>query len=183
VIVLFGLFVCGLVEITVAVLVASAIGWVWTLLLLVLSSAAGAWLVKREGAATWRRVMDRVAAGQMPADDLLDGFMLVIAGVLALVPGFVSDAIAAALLVPPLRRLARVLVAERLQRRVQHRVARVSTVSFGFGDPNGGFRTYGYGDGSFGSTRGDDDVIDLDSEEIYLDEPVAELEPPRDTGP
>ncbi|MFN8049926.1 MAG: FxsA family protein [Acidimicrobiales bacterium] len=177
-----GLLVWMFVEIAVIVAVSDAVSWLPTLLLLIVVGAAGAWVIKREGAASWRRVMDGIRAGQMPTNDLLDGFIVVVAGTLLLLPGFVSDLVALALALPPVRRVVRERMVESLQRRFTRRVG----VAGGRG-PTFGFGAPGYGayqrPGGAGFGRGpahDDDVIDLDAEEVFVDEPVAEIDPPRE---
>jgi UPF0716 protein FxsA len=105
---LFLLFVVApLVELYVIVQVAHLIGLLPALGLLVVLSFFGAWLVKREGIAVLRRLRNSLNAGEMPTDSLVDGGLLVIAGALCIVPGFVSDGIGLLLLVPPVRALVR----------------------------------------------------------------------------
>jgi len=95
----------AVIELTIVVLVAQAIGVVPAILLLVLVSLAGAWLVKRQGIGLWRRVQGTVQAGRSPADDAVDGAVLLAAGTLLVVPGFLTDVVGLVLLVPPVRRL------------------------------------------------------------------------------
>ena len=180
--VLIGLLLMGVVELSVIVAVSSVVHWEATLLLLILAAAVGAWVVKREGTATWRRVMSGVRAGQMPTTSVLDGCLVVVAGVLLLVPGFVTDVIALALAVPPVRKLVRNRAVDHFQKRIAAQVSRTRTTTvFGFGTPSG-FAGFGNGfDAANGRRVHDDDIIDLDAEEVYvIDEPIAEIEPPRE---
>ena len=64
-----------------------------------------------------------MARGEVPAAAILDGLVLVVAGVLMVTPGFVTDLFAFLLLLPPLRRAIGVLMASRLMLRVQARAA------------------------------------------------------------
>ena len=104
--VLLVLALLAVIELTVIVLVAQAVGVLPTLALLVLVTLAGGWLVKRQGLGLWRRVQTSVQAGRSPADDAVDGAVLLAAGTLLVVPGFVTDVVGLVLLVPPVRRLA-----------------------------------------------------------------------------
>jgi UPF0716 protein FxsA len=107
-VVLFLLFVVApLVELYVLVQVAHLIGLLPALGLLIVLSFFGAWLVKREGVAVLRRLRSSLAAGEMPTNSLVDGGLIVIAGALCIVPGFVSDCIGLLLLVPPIRAVVR----------------------------------------------------------------------------
>lgn len=111
------------VEITVLVLVGQAIGLLPTLLLLILASVAGLWLLRREGTRTLTRFQEAVRHRRVPHRELVDGVLIAAAGVLVLVPGFVSDVLALALLFPPTRALVtrRVTrIAERRAESVRH---------------------------------------------------------------
>lgn len=108
VVVLFLLFVAlPIAEIYALIKMGSWLGLFPTLAILVLVSAAGAALVKREGLRVFRRFKEQIAAGNMPTNEMVDGVCLLIAGVLLVVPGFVTDAVGLLLLLPPFRLLLR----------------------------------------------------------------------------
>lgn len=105
---LFLLFVVvPLVELYVLVLVAGAIGWLPALALMLAVSFLGVWLVKREGLGVLRRTQDTLARGEMPANEVIDGGLLVVAGVLCVLPGFVTAAMGLLLILPPVRAFVR----------------------------------------------------------------------------
>src|SRR3954447_21649389 len=109
--VLFLLFlVVPIVEIFVLIQVGSAIGALNTVGLLLLVSLVGAWIVKHQGSSTVRRIRDELAMGRMPGASLVDGALIFCAGVLLLVPGFVTDAVGLVLLIPPVRHVVRALL-------------------------------------------------------------------------
>jgi UPF0716 protein FxsA len=112
------LLVAMVVEITVLVLVGHAIGVLATILLLVLASVAGMWLLRREGTRTLAALQDALLARRVPRRELVDGMLLAGAGVLIVLPGFVSDVLALVLLLPPVRKL----VARRLVARAERQV-------------------------------------------------------------
>jgi UPF0716 protein FxsA len=114
--------VVPLAELAVIIKVGSWLGVGETLGLLLLISVLGAWLVKRQGIGVIRRIQSQVNAGQVPGVELVDGALLLIAGTLLLVPGFITDAIGLLLLVPPVRLGIRRLARRRLTRRVTRRV-------------------------------------------------------------
>lgn len=113
-----GVVVFFVAEIYVLVRVASAIGTLPCVLLLLAVSACGPWLVRRAGLGVWRRARLRLAEGEVPGRELLDGLLLLAAGVCITVPGFITDAIGVLLLLPPVRLLARRVVVWRLGRRM-----------------------------------------------------------------
>ena len=109
--------VVPLVELYVLVQVAHAIGAVPALAVLAVVSVAGAALVKRQGLAVLARIRAELARNRMPTSQLADGGLLLGAGVLLTVPGFVTDAVGLALLVPPVRRGVAALMRRRWSRR------------------------------------------------------------------
>lgn len=107
------LVVVPLIELYVLVQVASAIG-VWNAIgLLLLISIIGAWIVKRQGVAMWRRAQLQITAGRVPTKEMADGVLLLLAGILLLVPGYVTSAIGVLLLLPPVRALVRGVLVHR----------------------------------------------------------------------
>ena len=104
-------------ELWVMVQVASAIGVLDTVGLLVLMPIIGIWLVKRAGLAVFRRLHTTLEAGGVPHKEMLDGFLLLLAGVLLIIPGFITDAAALLLLVPPVRILVRSMLLRSFRQR------------------------------------------------------------------
>ncbi len=101
------LIVASAIEITVVIAVGHAIGWAWTLLLLLGTSAHGAWLLRSQGGRAWRTLRADATSGRPPGHAATDGVLVLAGGVFMLVPGFVSDAVGLFLLLPPTRHLAR----------------------------------------------------------------------------
>ena len=99
--VLLALFVViPLVEIYVIIQVGQAIGPWWTILLLVLDSIFGTWLIRHEGARAWEALRVALDSGRMPARELADGALILIGGTLMLAPGFVTDAFGILMILP-----------------------------------------------------------------------------------
>jgi UPF0716 protein FxsA len=113
------LLVLPLVELWVILQVAGQIGAAATLLCLVAISLLGAWLVKREGLGVWRRLQTQLQQRRSPHIEVVDGFLLLVAGVLLLAPGFITDVVGLLLLLPPVRAVARRPVLSWARRRVQ----------------------------------------------------------------
>ena len=99
-----------IVELTVIVLVAQEIGILNTIGLLILCSVVGVWVCKRAGLSVFRRMQQTVADGTMPHKEVVDGFLVLVAGVLLVVPGFVTAFFGALLLLPPIRVAVRTLL-------------------------------------------------------------------------
>lgn len=86
------------------ILVGRYFGVLSVLGLLLLNSLIGVLLIRREGMHTFRRLRRKFLAGELPALELLEGVVVLVAGLLFFIPGFVSDVLALLFLVPPLRR-------------------------------------------------------------------------------
>jgi UPF0716 protein FxsA len=99
--------VVPIAELAVLIAVGSEIGVFNTIGLLIAVSVVGAWLAKREGLGVVRRIQAQLDAGRMPGTELVDGFLVLFAGVLLLTPGFLTDCMAIALLLPPVRAVVR----------------------------------------------------------------------------
>ncbi|HAN54236.1 MAG TPA: membrane protein FxsA, partial [Pseudomonas sp.] len=83
--------------------VGSSIGALATILLLVLSGIAGVLLLRLAGFATAWRARERLARGELPEREMLQGLMMAIGGGLLFLPGFISDVLALIVLFPPTR--------------------------------------------------------------------------------
>jgi UPF0716 protein FxsA len=109
--------VVPIAELVVIVQVAGAIGIPETIALLIVISAIGAWLVKREGLGVIRRLQSQLDEFRLPHRELVDGFLILFAGALMLTPGFLTDCLAVLLLLPPTRAVCRGVVLSALRRR------------------------------------------------------------------
>ena len=96
--------VVPLAEIWVLIEVGSVVGAVATIGLVVLTAVVGAALMRAQGLATLFRARAAMAKGEVPALELLEGAVILIAGALLLTPGFITDATGFACLVPSVRR-------------------------------------------------------------------------------
>ena len=102
--ILFLLFLTvPLVEIYFLIQVGQEIGALSTVLLCILTAALGAILLRIQGILTLMNAREKLRQGEIPADNLLEGLILLIAGVLLLTPGFITDVIGFLCLVPSLR--------------------------------------------------------------------------------
>jgi UPF0716 protein FxsA len=111
--------VLPIVEIYVAIQVSHVIGVANTLALLLIFSIAGAWLAKQAGFGVIARTRAQIARGVLPGNELVDGVLVFVAGVLLLVPGFVTGIVGLVLLLPPVRHLVRAGVVGSLRKRVR----------------------------------------------------------------
>ncbi|MBF0184510.1 MAG: FxsA family protein [Magnetococcales bacterium] len=111
---LIGLIFC--VDIYLIGQVMDQIGILITLLLLIVMAWVGSRLVKVEGMRTLEKMMRKMSQQETIGVEMLEGAVLLLAGFLYLLPGFLSDLLATLLLLPPFRTLAALLLS-RLPRR------------------------------------------------------------------
>lgn len=113
-----GLVAVAVVEIVVLVFVAQHIGMGLTLLLLLATTLFGGWLLRREGSRAWRRFRLAADAGRPPGGEASRGLVGLLAALLLVVPGLLTDLVGLALLVPPVRAGAVRLVQRGAERRL-----------------------------------------------------------------
>jgi len=93
-------------EIHLFFVVGGAIGFVPTIALVLGLSVFGAFLMRQQGLSAMLTAQEALAGGRMPVAAMFDSIGLTVAGALIMVPGFVTDFLGFALLVPPIRRRA-----------------------------------------------------------------------------
>jgi UPF0716 protein FxsA len=101
------LLVVPILEIYVIIQIGQVIGGWPTVGLLIVESALGAWLIKREGRRAWNALQRALQTGKMPGRELADGALVLIGGTLLLTPGFVTDIFGFFFVLPFTRPLAR----------------------------------------------------------------------------
>lgn len=99
--------VVPIIELYLFIQVSASIGFGAALFWIVAVSILGAWLVRREGMGALRRANDRIARGEIPTDELINGMLILVAGALMLTPGFLTDVTGLVLLFPPSRAVVR----------------------------------------------------------------------------
>jgi len=103
---LFALFIIvPIVEITLLMQVGEIIGAWPTVALVIMSAWVGAKYVRQQGLATLQSVQTKMAKNEVPSSEIVTGLMLLVAGVLLMTPGFVTDIFGLLLLVPSVRHL------------------------------------------------------------------------------
>ena len=121
--ILFLLFlIVPLIEVVILIQVGKSIGAGYTVIVIIGTAALGAALLRWQGLATLARVRLSMDQGRLPATELIEGLLLLIAGALLLTPGFFTDALGFLTLLPGLRKfVAEALLSRFIQRRVHPR--------------------------------------------------------------
>ena len=92
------------IEIYLLIQVGGIIGAGWTILIVIGTAILGASLLRQQGLATWTRLNQSMAQGQLPPTILVEGIFLLLSGAFLLTPGFFTDAIGFLFLMPPVRK-------------------------------------------------------------------------------
>lgn len=147
-----------ILEIALLLRVGDAFGWLPTLLIVIATAILGSAMLRQQGLATLNTAKTRMGSGEMPAQQLLEGLLIMIGGVLLLTPGFVTDAFGFSCLIP----LSRQWLASKLSGQVFTR--------FSVGTPANSSKANSAGHASGASTgaapRHSGDIIDGDFERI-----------------
>ena len=91
-----------------------------TILLVLLTGVVGASLVRRQGIAILFNIRQEMANGNLPAPQMIDGIMVLLAGALLITPGLITDTVGFALLVPVVRATLRGWLRKFLERKVRN---------------------------------------------------------------
>jgi len=91
-------------EITVFIKLGGSIGTLNTVVIIILTAFAGAYLARMEGTRTLLQIRENLDRGVMPAEEMVDALIIFVAGVVLLTPGFITDAAGLLLLIPITRR-------------------------------------------------------------------------------
>lgn len=97
------LFAIPLLETWVLIKVGGVVGAIPTIALVVLTAVVGTTVARKQGMSTIRRIQLAQAEGRLPATEMIEGVLLLLAGVLLMTPGFFTDAIGFSMLFPGLR--------------------------------------------------------------------------------
>lgn len=125
--ILFGIFFYIYCEISLLVSIGSEIGVLPTILLLVVISFLGLWFVKLRGVYTLYSVKQDLSQGKMPTEAVGNSIMFVVAGILLIIPGFLSDILAILCVLPFSRKLIQAFVINSVKNKVFMRVTSQNT--------------------------------------------------------
>jgi len=107
------------VELAILVYTGSRIGIPETLSIVIATAIAGAYLVRREGIGVLLRIQNELNQGTFPADSMLDGALVLVAGALLLTPGFITDIIGFLLVLPASRPMIKSVIVSLLKRHME----------------------------------------------------------------
>ena len=150
--ILLALFICvPIIEIGLFIQVGGFLGLWPTIALVLITAFAGASLVRSQGIQTLMSVQSRLQQGEMPAQQIVEGVMLAVAGVFLLTPGFMTDALGMLVLLPA----PRAKIAKELMKRVK-----INTMSAGGFHAQSGFGQSPFGQDPFRQNQDDGNTFE-----------------------
>ena len=109
-----------ILELAVLLEVHQAVGFGQTIAIVIITGVVGAFLAKAQGLIVVSQIRRDLAEGRMPAPRLMDGVMILIAGVLLITPGLITDTIGFLLLVPAVRSAIRTWLRTKLEEKIRN---------------------------------------------------------------
>ena len=106
-------------ELALLIKIGTHIGVGNTLLIIILTGVVGAYLARLQGFLVLNKIQNDLNRGIMPSAELLDGFMILVGGIVLLTPGFVTDTFGLILLIPWTRSLIKVWIKKKFEDKIR----------------------------------------------------------------
>jgi UPF0716 protein FxsA len=106
-------------ELALIIKVGTKIGVLDTILLIILTGIAGAYLARSQGISILSRIQAQLHSGILPTDQMLSGLLVLAGGLLLLTPGFITDLLGLSLIVPVSRERIKNKLKEYLRRKLE----------------------------------------------------------------
>lgn len=110
--------VVPVIELALLIKIGSVIGTLNTIIIVILTAVAGAYMVKLEGIAVMYRIQENMQQGTFPAEELINGMMILMAGVLLLTPGFFTDVVGFLMVFPVSRGVIKRIAGRYIKKRM-----------------------------------------------------------------
>ena len=126
-----GLIALPIIEIAIFIKVGQTIGLLATLALVIGAAILGGLLLRQQGLSVLGQLRANVDTGRLPPRTIADAMMIGVAALFLVLPGFLSDVVALALLLPPVRSWLYAALASRV-------TVVDTTTTYGRRDPSSG---------------------------------------------
>ena len=117
--------VTPVLELALLIQIGQLLGTIPTIVAVLTTGAAGAALARNQGLTALRRLQRSVAEATFPGDEIFDGFLILMGGLLLLTPGFLTDLVGFAALLPGTRRILKVVIKREVRLRFNGRTKNV----------------------------------------------------------
>ncbi len=110
--------VIPVIELALLIKIGSVIGTLNTIIIVILTAIVGAYMVKLEGMGVMYRIQENMQQGIFPAEELINGMMILMAGALLLTPGFFTDVIGFLMVFPVSRGIIKRIARRYIKKRI-----------------------------------------------------------------
>ncbi len=131
-----------LVELVILIKVGEVLGTMNTILLVILTGVLGAVFAKSQGLGILREIRRTTEMGRVPGRELLQGFMILVGGLMLITPGFLTDLVGLSLLIPTTRKVYSDWLVAYLKRKTRSQHRYNQSDPFHRGDLDGNYDTY-----------------------------------------
>jgi UPF0716 protein FxsA len=108
-----------IVEIYILMKMGAIYGVESTLLVVIGTGFLGAYLARREGSHAWQKIQQELTLGRFPGPEIIDGFLILISGVLLLTPGLLTDLAGFFILFPITRHFFKEWIKSKIKKMMQ----------------------------------------------------------------
>lgn len=115
-----------LVELFLLIKIGTVIGALATVAIVIVTGVVGAALTRKQGIGIWRNIRIEMERGVIPAEKMMDGLLILIAGFVLITPGIITDLFGFSLLIPGTRRLYKNWLKKRLKTMMERQNYRFS---------------------------------------------------------
>jgi len=113
-------------EVVILVKLGQAIGFIDTMLIVIVTGLAGAALARWQGLKVWLAIQGELEQGRMPAVQMIDGLLIFAAGLVLITPGLLTDALGFVLLIPTTRNIFKHWLSKKFQEMSERREGRIT---------------------------------------------------------
>jgi len=110
--------ITSLVELGILIKIGTYIGTLNTILLVIFTAAVGAYMVRMEGIGVLSRIQQNMNEGEFPAEELINGAMILVAGAFLLTPGILTDTIGFLMVIPVTRNAIKEIIKKYIEKKI-----------------------------------------------------------------
>lgn len=107
-----------IVELAVLIKLAQTINWVNTILIVIITGLLGALIAKHQGLSVLQKIQSELSQGNLPTDNIIDGFLVFIGGVFLIAPGLITDIIGLFIIIPYTRHIIRYFLKRKFKKKL-----------------------------------------------------------------
>jgi len=108
-----------LIELAILVKMGDVMGFWDTIAIIFITGVIGAHLAHSQGLRVWIRIQEELNYGRVPAEELMDGILILIAGFVLITPGFLTDILGFIIVIPWTRNLMKMYLRKKFEQNIR----------------------------------------------------------------